>query len=220
MAGFRCRVEQHQDQPATLLEHDISRTGEQIARNSLRDLAHGANRAGSNDHAHGLERPAGNGGPDIGDGIPDISLAAQLLRREIGFVGPRHLSRFGHDQVGLDAVLFQHLEQPDPVDHAGGATDANNQTLSLGHGLLAFCDKMTPIFSAQPQSAASQQTSSGALPEGCIGLLLEGVGEPGGLCEILPGGLGNGFGIGGAVRFPVNCTRAAWRLHQRFGWPF
>ncbi len=62
---------------------------------------------------------------------------------------------------------------------------------------------MTPIISLGWLRIGSEQLTPSALPETHTGLLFEGVGKPGGLREIAPGGgLSNRFGIGGLYPSP------------------
>ena len=109
-----------------------------------RNLAHGADRARRDDHAHGWKRAGRNRRTDIGIRIMDRSERAHVLRLEVGLVGHRHLGRLAHHQMGFDLGFAQHFQNPHAVDRAGGAGNADDQpraclamsvlTLSLCHG--------------------------------------------------------------------------------------
>jgi hypothetical protein len=47
-------------------------------------------------------------------------LQVELVAQGLGAVG-------GHDEVDRDAEAVERLQQPDPVDRAGGAADAEHQ---------------------------------------------------------------------------------------------
>ena len=61
----------------------------------------------------------------------DIGAAANLNRPQIGFERQRHFGRPTDDEVGLDRQRAQQLEQPRPVDYAGGAADSDNQPRAI-----------------------------------------------------------------------------------------
>ena len=93
-----------------------------------RDLAHGADRAGGDDHAHGRKRARRDRRADIGDGVVHRGERAHVLRLQVGLVDQRHFRRLAHDQMGLDLGLAQHFEKPHAVDRARSAGNADNQS--------------------------------------------------------------------------------------------
>src|SRR2546425_11285956 len=86
-------------------------------------------RAGRDHHARGAEGARGDRGTDVLVVVVVRRERLDVLRRVRGLLDDRPLAWDGDDQMGLDIrVAPQRLEEPDPVDRAGRARDANDQT--------------------------------------------------------------------------------------------
>ena len=127
MADMQRRLAHRQHQAALLLEHDVGGARHQRRGHAGRDLAHGADRAGHDDHAHGRERARRDRCADVGGRMIDRGERADVLRLELGLVDQRHLGRLAHDQMGFDVGLLQHFQHPDAVDGAGRAGNADHE---------------------------------------------------------------------------------------------
>src|SRR2546426_10125 len=80
-------------------------------------------------HARGAEGARGDRGTDVLVVVVVRRERLDVLRRVRGLLDDRPLAWDGDDQMGLDVrVAPQRLEEPDPVDRAGRARDANDQT--------------------------------------------------------------------------------------------
>jgi len=120
----------HQNQTPAFLERDVSGTGQQRCGDPGRDFGQGAHRAGRHDHAKGAERTAGYGGGDVLGGINDIGQLPDLGQFQLGFMGQGDFGGSRNNQMGFNRQRAQQFEQPDTVDDARRAGDADDQPVS------------------------------------------------------------------------------------------
>jgi hypothetical protein len=158
MTGVQRRLAEHQHDASTLLEAHIGGSHDQFFVEAIGDAAERFDRAGSDQHAFGAERTAGNRGADVFVVVELVAEGSHPIDGIVGFFGDGAGGRGRQNDMGLDAGLgTENFQCAYAVDDTRGARDGHDQALlarvlCTRHG--EFSERSTPSNAVSVRDAS------------------------------------------------------------------
>src|SRR5699024_1261409 len=142
-----------QNQSTTLLERDISRTGNEIIRKPMCHRGQRTHGTRNHNHARGDITAAGQRRADITKAIGMVGQLVELMTRLPKLLAKRQNARRRHHQVRFDIrLLTQELQHADCVLQSGGACHADHQPPGRRRGLLRHATAPAPLSTSTSSS--------------------------------------------------------------------